>query len=216
MNRTRFEVNPEYVDLFPRSLDAATVFPELTALGVACDAEAFRTLAAALGEPYKIADSWRRLASRTPEPDPFNVYAVVLWMELCPGRPSGDIAVVELASFAWNESGKALSEEELIREVVSRTIALGRMAYDLRPDAPGEWLRELIDACPGFDVLSWVASLILQLHRTRKRSSALAVCRAWMPLFGDLWRDAPLLVEFPCLCLSGSPLVACCGRWGRG
>ncbi len=216
MNRTRFEVSPEHVDLFPVPLNAETVFPELAALGVACDAESFRALAGAVGEPYKIAEAWRRLASRTPEPDPFNVYAIALWLELCPGRPSGDIAVVELASYAWNEAGRGLDEEGLIREVVSRTIALGRLPYDLRPDAPGEWLRELIDACPGFDVISWVVSLILQLHHRRKRSSALAVCRAWMPLLRELWCESPLLAEFPCLCLSGSSLVSCCGRWGRG
>ncbi|GEM_PF-3828420 len=214
MDRTRIELDPLEVEGFPHPMNVSSILPELASLGVDCDEESFRAQAQALGEPYKIADLWRRQVSRIPTPDPFNVYAIVLWMEFCAGRPCGDLAVVELAALSWNEM--RLGEEEFLREAISRTIALGRLAYELRADAPGEWLRELVDACPGWDVLDWVARFLIRLHSLRRRSSVLAICRVWMPLLRDLWAGDPLLGFLPCLCLSGSPLVVCCGRWGRG
>ncbi|MEK7865625.1 MAG: hypothetical protein AAB434_03015 [Planctomycetota bacterium] len=214
MDTTRFEMDFQDFEVECRPMSAAVALDELATLGIACDAESFRALAGALGEPYRIADAWRRLAPQPPASDCFNVYAVVLWLEVCPGRPCGDLAVVELANLSFREED--MGQEEFLREAVSRTIELGRLAFEVQPDAPGEWLRGLVDACAGWDVLGWVVGLILRLHRLRRRSPALAICRAWMPLFRDLWRREPLLAEFPCLCLSGSPLVACCGRWGRG
>lgn len=214
MDETRFEMDSPGFEVECRPMNAAVVLEELASVGIACDAEAFRALAGALGEPYRIADAWRRLAPQDPANDHFNVYTVILWMEFCPGRPCGDLAVVELANLSFHE--EELTENEFLQEAVSRTIALGRMAFDVGAEAPGEWLRGLVDACAGWDVLGWVVGLILRLHRLRRRSSVLAICRAWMPLFRELWHGKPLLAEFPCLCLSGSPLVACCGRWGRG
>ena len=127
-----------------------------------------------------------------------------------------DLVGERFASFRHDSAVRRRIDQAFDDAKISRTIALGRLAYDVSADAPGEWLRGLVDACAGWDVLGWVVGLILRLHRMRRRSSALAICRAWMPLFRDLWRDEPRLAEFPCLCLSGSPLVACCGRWGRG
>lgn len=214
MDRTRMGLGAFEAEITSYPTKAAAAFGMLAALGVSCDAESFRAQAEELGEPYKIADAWRRQSAQIIDPDPFNALAIMAWMDLIPGRPCGDVAVVELASLVWSE--EEYNEEEFLREAVSRTLALGRLAYDLRPGAPGEWLRELMDACPGFDVLEWVVAFLVRLHRLRRRSSVMAICRAWMPLLRDLWAGQPLLPDFPCLCLSGSPLVSCCGRWGRG
>lgn len=214
MDGTRFEMDFPGFEVECRPMTAAVALEELAAIGIACDPASFRALAGALGEPYRIADAWRRMAPQEPARDLFNIYAVVLWMEICPGRPCGDLAVVELANLSFHEED--MEKEEFLQEAVSRTIALGRLAYEVSADAPGEWLRGLVDACAGWDVLEWMMGLLMRLHRLRRRASVLAICRVWMPLLRDMWAGEPRLGFLPCPCLSGSPLVVCCGRWGRG